>query len=87
MLTRTCSYVSQCARARVTSTDKYGKTSQERRQRRFSSIRDFTENSSSLSFDYRVFFGDHGKRIRHRSSSDRRVDESEGFTNGRAEII
>lgn len=43
MLTRTCSYVSQCARARVTSTDKYGKSSQERRQ--FSSI---PENNSAI---------------------------------------
>lgn len=51
MLTRTCSYVSQCARARVTSTDKYGKSSQERGQ--FSSI---PENNSAISIKHRGYF-------------------------------
>lgn len=54
MLTRTCSYVSQCARARVTSTDKYGKSSQERGQ--FSSIPEFTENNSAISIKHRGYF-------------------------------
>lgn len=51
MLTRTCSYVPQCARARVTSTDKYGKTSQERDGggfRRFVSLPKIPIRSASI---------------------------------------
>lgn len=81
MLTRTCSYVSQCARARVTSTDKYGKSSQERR--RFSSI---AENNSAINIDHRGFFADQRERDYCRQN-DRRPDESRGFTNGRAETV
>lgn len=72
------SYVSQCARARVTSTDKYGKRSEEGRQ--FSPIPEILLRIIRRLISW-IFRGSERKGIVDR------LDESTGFTNGRAETV